>query len=81
MENTYMKDKERDLQGALKEGEERVKGVVSDIDNKIKQGQEQMQKVMGEVDKKLRDNPWPIVGGVAIGCVLLGFILGLSKRN
>ncbi len=81
MQNTYMKDKENDLQSSLKEGEDRIKNVVSDIDKKVKQGQEQIQKVIADVDKKLHENPWPIVGGVAVGCVLLGFILGISRRN
>jgi len=78
MQNTY---KENDLQNTIKEGEERVKSVVADIDKKVKQGQEQIQKAIADVDKRLHENPWPIVGGVALGCVVLGFILGLSKRN
>ena len=78
MQNTYM-NKEDDLQAAVKEGEDRVKGVVHELENKLKKGQEQAQKAFENVDKKLHENPWPIVGGVAIGCILLGFIMG-SRR-
>ena len=81
MQNTYMKDKESDLQATLKEGEDRIKNIASDIDKKVKQGQEQFQKVVEKVDKQLHENPWPIVGGVAVGCILFGFLLGLSKRS
>lgn len=60
---------------------DRIKGVMSDVENKIKLGQEKFKVVAADVDSQLRDNPWPIVAGVAVGCVLLGFIMGANKKS
>jgi ElaB/YqjD/DUF883 family membrane-anchored ribosome-binding protein len=29
-----------------------------------------------KVDQQVRENPWPVIGGVAIGTFLLGFMMG-----
>ena len=63
------------------ENQDRIKSVMSDVENKIKEGQDTLKTVAANVDKQLHDNPWPIVAGVAVGCVLLGFILGINKKN
>lgn len=63
------------------ENEERIRNVMSDVENKIKQGQEKLKTVVADTEKQLRDNPWPIVAGVAVGCILLGFVMGANKRN
>ena len=38
--------------------------------------EEKMKVLATEVDKNVHANPWPYVGGVAIGSLLLGYILG-----
>ena len=90
MQNTYsrekdtetpLKDRAADLSASLKQGEERVKGVITDVEQKLKQGQEQLKSVASQVDQQLHENPWPVVAGVAISCILLGFIMGVGKRN
>jgi ElaB/YqjD/DUF883 family membrane-anchored ribosome-binding protein len=63
------------------EKEDRLKDVLLDMESKLKQGQEKIKTVAADVDKRLRDNPWPVVAGVAVGCILLGFILGKNKRS
>lgn len=63
------------------EAQDRIKNVMSDMEDKIKLGQEKFKTVAAGVDKQLRDNPWPIVAGVAVGCILLGFIMGANRRN
>ena len=63
------------------ENEENIKSVMSDVEEKIKQGQDKLKSVAADVDRQFRDNPWPIVAGVAVGCVLLGFIMGVNKKN
>ena len=63
------------------ENEDRIRSVMSDVENQIKLGQEKLKTVATNVDKQLRDNPWPIVAGVAVGCILLGFIMGVNKKN
>ncbi|MEM4247822.1 MAG: hypothetical protein QXH80_01020 [Candidatus Nanoarchaeia archaeon] len=34
------------------------------------------KELAGAVDENVRKNPWPYIGGVAVGALLLGFILG-----
>jgi len=63
------------------ETQDRLKSVMSDMETKLKEGQEKFKTAAANVDKQLRDNPWPIVAGVAVGCVLLGFIMGANRRN
>ncbi len=47
----------------------------------IEEGEETLRDVAAEVDENVHENPWPYIGGVAIGALLLGFILGSSSRN
>jgi len=67
-------------ESAIEQGESRIKHAVSEIENKLKHGQEQAEQLFSTVDKQLHQNPWPIVVGVAASCLLLGVILGKSKR-
>ncbi|OGX05900.1 MAG: hypothetical protein A2Z88_02350 [Omnitrophica WOR_2 bacterium GWA2_47_8] len=75
-----LKDRAPDLNTALKQGEEHLKSALSDVEKRIEQGKEQVKTVMADVDKRLHENPWPIVAGVAVGCILLGFFMGFSKK-
>ncbi len=34
------------------------------------------KEIAGAVDENVRKNPWTYIGGVAVGALLLGFILG-----
>ena len=47
----------------------------------MEEGGEQVREVVEDIDDKVHENPWPYIGGVAIGALLLGFILGSSSRN
>lgn len=44
-----------------------------------KVGMERGREVAGQVDTRVRENPWPVIGGVAAGSLALGFLLG--RRN
>ena len=48
---------------------------------KFAEGKEQIQHMVTNVDKQLKTNPWPIVGGIAATCLLLGFVLGTYRRG
>lgn len=41
---------------------------------------EKAKVVAKEVDEHVHENPWPYIGGVAAVSLLLGFILGRSRR-
>jgi ElaB/YqjD/DUF883 family membrane-anchored ribosome-binding protein len=90
MQNQYNKERETDnvkdkvgdyASTAMKEGEQKIRSVVADAEKQLRQGEEKFRRVVADVDKQLHENPWPIVTGVAAGCLLLGFIMGTSKRN
>jgi ElaB/YqjD/DUF883 family membrane-anchored ribosome-binding protein len=74
MQDTYTK--ESDFSRTLEEGEEKLKKAACEAQHRLKQGQEQVQQLISQADKQLRENPWPIVAGVAVGCLFLGFFAG-----
>jgi len=37
------------------------------------------KEIATEVDRQVRENPWPYIGGVAAGALLIGYIMGRSK--
>lgn len=40
------------------------------------QGLERGKQVAGQLDTSVRANPWPVIGGVALGSLAIGFLLG-----
>ncbi len=40
-----------------------------------------IQQTATNVDKTVRKNPWPYIGGVALGALLTGFFLGKIKKK
>ncbi len=78
MQEMYTKE---DISKTIEQGEERLKNAMGDIEKKLKQGREQVQQLINQADKQLHDNPWPIVAGVAVGCLFLGFLAGKTKNN
>ena len=44
-------------------------------------GTEKAKEIAADVDQQVRENPWPYIGGVAIGSLLIGYILGRSKYS
>jgi ElaB/YqjD/DUF883 family membrane-anchored ribosome-binding protein len=57
-------------------------GLVDQIKNTttkaMEAGEDKVKEIKDEMEKKLKDNPWPFMGGVALGCLLLGYILRKS---
>ena len=87
MQNNYsnrqgqMQDKENDfVRSAVKQGEEKVKDMASDAQQQLQEGQKQVSQVIGTLDKQIRDNPWPIIAGVAVGAFLLGSLINKSNK-
>lgn len=42
-------------------------------------GTERAKEIAADVDQQVHENPWPYIGGVALGSLLIGYILGRSK--
>lgn len=47
----------------------------------FEEGSERAKEVAADLDREVRKNPWPYIGGAAAGALLLGYILGASKRS
>jgi ElaB/YqjD/DUF883 family membrane-anchored ribosome-binding protein len=43
-------------------------------------GVEKVRDVAHDVDKSVRRNPWPYIAGTAAGGLLLGYLLGRSRK-
>ena len=68
-----------DIQSTFERGENGLKDALAEAEKKMKQGHEEITKWATDVDKQAHVNPWPLVTGVGIGCLLVGLILGKSK--
>jgi ElaB/YqjD/DUF883 family membrane-anchored ribosome-binding protein len=59
---------------------EKIKTMSGDA---LSRGQELFTEATAELDARVRKNPWPAIGGVAVGTFALGYLLGkkfLSKE-
>lgn len=43
-------------------------------------GPEKFTEAFSDIDEQVHKDPWPYLGGVAAGALVLGFILGASKK-
>jgi ElaB/YqjD/DUF883 family membrane-anchored ribosome-binding protein len=72
----------RDVIGdTAKKGRKTYKRVKNDAEEWLGEGTESIKEMASELDEKVHENPWAYLGGVAVGALLLGFILGSTSRN
>ena len=69
------------LQDAAQQQTERLNRLKQQAGEAWEVGGERAKEIAAEVDEKVKENPWPYIGGVAVGALLLGFILGASRNN
>ncbi len=69
------------IEQAASKGQKNLKRAQRVAGEWIEEGEETLRDVASEVDERVHENPWPYLGGVAIGALLLGFILGSSSRD
>jgi len=81
MQDTYIREKKDEFSKTIEQGEEKLKSAAWDVQRQLKQGQEQVQQLIGQADKQLHENPWPVVAGVAVSCLFLGFIVGTGRSR
>jgi ElaB/YqjD/DUF883 family membrane-anchored ribosome-binding protein len=77
-------DKYSDIKDAFEEKyEEGVKTVNKAKKNAYKaveEGEERIIDTAKSFEKEIKNNPWPYLGGVAVGFLLLGFLMGGDKK-
>jgi ElaB/YqjD/DUF883 family membrane-anchored ribosome-binding protein len=88
MKNEYGKNYENNKerladygQATMNKAEEKVEEIASEAQSQLKQGEHKLTHLVTKIDKQLRDDPWPLVVGVGLGCLLLGTLLGAFKKN
>ena len=59
--------------------EEKGKDMIGDAQKTIKQGQEKIGKFAELADKQVRENPWPILAGVAVISWVIGRLMASRK--
>jgi len=65
---------------SIEEGEFKLKNALCEAEKRLKQGYEQATKLASDIDKKTHENPWPVVVGMGVSCLLLGLLIGKSKN-
>lgn len=86
--NGAAKDKQEELYQALENKYEDIKKTISEVttvgkvaitkakkkaEDALDNGQEMVRTKASEMNKKVHENPWLVVGGVALASFLLGF--------
>ncbi len=69
------------VQEAAEKQGERLNRIRQSASEAFEVGSERAKEIASEVDEKVKENPWPYIGGVAVGALLLGYILGASRNN
>lgn len=62
-------------------GRKNFRRAKNDTEEWLDEGGESLREVASDLDERVHDNPWGYLGGVAVGALLLGFILGSSSRT
>ena len=77
-------DKYSDLKDTLLDAVQRKKESLGEVretvEETLRQSEDAIRESAAELEKEVRKNPWPFLGGAAAAALLLGFILGNSKR-
>jgi ElaB/YqjD/DUF883 family membrane-anchored ribosome-binding protein len=73
-----MENKYTDLSSVVSSFSEQVKAAASD---KFEAGKQKVVNVASDIDKSVHKNPWAYIGGAAAAALVLGFLMGRSRKD
>lgn len=87
--NAAARDKKAELQAAMEFKYTDLASAVSEFAGDCKQsvsetferGKQKVVDVATDIDKSVHKNPWAYIGGAAAAAMVVGFLLGRSRRN
>ena len=74
---SLMTDKYNSLKDVVVETERNLVGRIAQAADT---GAIRAKKAAAEVDERVHEHPWPYIGGVALGALLIGYILGRNQK-
>lgn len=54
----------------------KAKAAMDDVNKAAQMSQEKVKDAAISIDKCVHDKPWHVIGGVAVGALMLGFLMG-----
>lgn len=64
------------FESAVENGETVAGQAKKKIVKGLHQEEKKIKEAVSSIDKKVRKQPWPVLGGVALGALVIGLVLG-----
>ncbi len=87
--NAVARDKKSELEEAMHNKYSDLKSLVGELGGQVKSraaerfeaGKQKVVDVAGDIDESVHRNPWAYIGGAVVAGLLLGLLVGRSRRD